>query len=417
MNRWKILDQCLSILEDKKRLKILWPRASGKTTKLQTLYDIISKKYHCIVVNFDEHIISRQFTSKDEFLFYLHHEYGLEKENESYVFLNEIQYSKDIESFIIEIISQDNYPIHFISTWVHSEEHSEDNNFTWTLELYPFSFQEFAEYHKLPFIHSDYKTFWKQSYEHYKEYIQEFISSWGYPSVVTAKWHRDKLYQVELILKKIFDKDVGLEFSRTKVILFQEFLKGIAKSYEISLSTIKLWKQLWVGTKHLHQFLEYAEKHYLIFCIQSFSSDKTRELSLKKKYIISDNSIISYYNARMHSTNFQMNKEMITWFLIQELIKNGWRKDQLFYYEKVNGTTIDCIIKTDAWKYIPISILDHLNPSKSKALYHFIKQYHNTIEYAIQLCPYHLAETNQEWILIKNVPYTHCHLISPSLWL
>jgi predicted AAA+ superfamily ATPase len=87
-----------------------------------------------------------------------------------------------------------------------------------------------------------------------------------------------------------------------------------------------------------------------------------------------------------------MNREILTSFLIQELIKNGRKKEQLYYYEKVNGTIVDCIIQTNDNKLIPISILDPLSPSKSKALHYFIQQYKEKIDYAIQLCPYYSEE-------------------------
>lgn len=80
-------------------------RHAGKTTLLQHIYHddtIAGKKYYFA---FDDHISTKQFKDSQEFISFMQIRFGIDFSAPNLLFLNEIQYSKNIGSIIHDLIN------------------------------------------------------------------------------------------------------------------------------------------------------------------------------------------------------------------------------------------------------------------------------------------------------------------------
>ena len=72
------------------------PRHAGKTTILQQIYNddtIAMKKYY---FSFDDQISTKQFKDSNEFISFMQIKFGIDFTKSNLLFLNEIQFSKNI---------------------------------------------------------------------------------------------------------------------------------------------------------------------------------------------------------------------------------------------------------------------------------------------------------------------------------
>ncbi len=81
------------------------PRQAGKTTLLQHLYydnTIEQKKYY---FSFDDQLSTKPFKDSQEFISFMQIKFGIDFSEPSILFLNEIQYSKNIGTIIHNLIN------------------------------------------------------------------------------------------------------------------------------------------------------------------------------------------------------------------------------------------------------------------------------------------------------------------------
>lgn len=81
------------------------PRHAGKTTLLKHIYHddtIEEKKYYFA---FDDQISTKQFKDSQEFISFMQIKFGIDFTVPNLLFLNEIQYSKNIGSIIHDLIN------------------------------------------------------------------------------------------------------------------------------------------------------------------------------------------------------------------------------------------------------------------------------------------------------------------------
>lgn len=87
------------------------PRQAGKTTLLQHIYydnTIDQKKYY---FSFDDQLSTKQFKDSQEFISFMQIKFGIDFSEPNLLFLNEIQFSKNIGKIIHNLIN-----IHKIKT-------------------------------------------------------------------------------------------------------------------------------------------------------------------------------------------------------------------------------------------------------------------------------------------------------------
>jgi hypothetical protein len=196
-------------------------------------------------INFDEYIIAKQFSDVDGFVRRLRQDYGVDPLQPCVICMNEIQYSKYIEDIIEQCIVDPHYQIRFVTTGINGNTIDDHNKeLIMTSCIYPCSVQEYIEVKHLPLIGLDYTQFSQNLFVHMRQYLIDFLCNGGYPAIMLASSRDAKNQQIEILLRKLFDKDIGLQFSREKVILYQEYLKIIAMGYESPLSSSKLIKTL-----------------------------------------------------------------------------------------------------------------------------------------------------------------------------
>jgi predicted AAA+ superfamily ATPase len=404
IDKQHLINWYIDMLEAYQWIRIVWPRWSGKTTILTELYNQIKETRHSYFINFDEYIIAKQFSDVDGFVRWLRQDYGVDTSRPCIICMNEIQYSKYIEEIIQQCIADPQYHITFITTGINGNNLTDRDMHSVTSCIYPCSMDEYIEAKSLPLTGIDRTQFSQNLAVHMRQYLIDFLCNGGYPAIMLAHTRDAKNQQIEILLRKLFDKDIGLQFSREKVILYQEYLKMIAMWYESPLSSSKLIKVLNITPWVLKKFEQFSAKNYLVTYLKPFYTNPTRELSQKLTPIFLDNCFVSYYNARMHATNYHLSRPILLWYLIQELLKSWIRQDQLMTYQKVNRSSIDCIVRHDNGTITPYVILDHMHPVRSKALYHFIQEYHHMIDRAVEISPRYLWDHDSHGIQVINMP-------------
>ncbi len=164
--------------------------------------------------------------------------------------------------------------------------------------------------------------------------ISDFLIYGSYPEIINEKIIFDKIDQIKAITYSYLIKDI-LEFDRIKNSdKIYKLLQLLAFQIGSEVSANELSKNLSLDIKTIQYYLDLLEKSYVIFSLNSYSTNPRKEISKSSKYYFYDlgirNSLINNFNLLD-----QRNDIGALWenFLIIERIKrDSYLKNYKNYY-------------------------------------------------------------------------------------
>jgi len=214
---------------------------------------------------------------------------GLDLNRKGYVFLDEIQFVKNIPS--VAKYFYDHYKIKFYLTG--SASFYLKNLFSESLagrkklfELFPLNFNEFLTFKQSKYSISKFKEkVSKYSFDVFKPLVDEYLEWGGMPGVVLLSNNRkeDRLRDVFTSYFQKEVKDLG-DFRKNQQV--ENLIMLLSKRVGQKLDISRFSKELQVSRPTVYEYLNFLEKTYFISLVSAYGDNSISVRKQKKVYLI-----------------------------------------------------------------------------------------------------------------------------------
>lgn len=263
---------------------------------------------------------------------------GLDLRNKGYVFLDEIQFVKNIPSVVKYL--HDHYKIKFFLSG--SSSFYLKNLFSESLagrkyifELFPLSFGEFMQL-KNPGIKLEVLRNNKASpamFGQVERYYNEYILFGGFPGVVQKAAIQEKKAMLEDIFSSYFQLEVLRLGDFKKINVIRDLMLLLMERVGSKLDIQKLSRELGVVRDTINNYIAFLENTYFIKLIRPFSRNRDSEIRSTPKFYLCDSGIINQFAKVSAGALFEN--------VIFSALRN---KGEVNYYQKKSGVEIDFIV-------------------------------------------------------------------------
>lgn len=297
----KILPALINQLNTPEIIVLTGMRRVGKTTLYRTLFDHLDNP-HKIFLDIENPLDQKIFEETDYNNIWNNlRSLGLTREQQAYVFLDEIQAMPEIVKPIKYLY--DHYQIKFFLTG--SSSFYLKNLFPESLagrkiifELFPLDFQEFLVFKNQSGSPNDSFTTKNQhknkiSYEKTIKPYDEFLQYGGFPGVVTGADPVQKQYLLNDIFKSYYEKDIKGLANFRDLNAVRDLILLLTQRIGSRLDITKLSSELGISRETVYSYLSFLEATYFISTVSPFSKNVDREISGRNKVYLCDTGILN----------------------------------------------------------------------------------------------------------------------------
>ncbi len=332
-----IYEQIKPVIPAPEAIIITGMRRVGKTTLLKYIMENLPSRN---VLYLDlENPLNRKYFEEENFdkIMDSFRMLGLDTREQSYIFLDEIQFIRTIPSVVKYLI--DNHGIKFFLSG--SASFYLKNLFTESLsgrkyifELYPFSFHEYMRV-KDPKIRLPREGCKISSavYGHLSRYYEEYLIYGGFPGIAMKDSAQEKTMALSDIFTSYFQLEVEQlsDFRKTNAV--RDLILLLMERIGSKLDVQKLSKELGISRITLNEYLSFLEHTYFLHLIKPFSRKKDIEIRSAPKVYFCDTGLLN----QMAGVNEGALLENAVFLALQ-------RKGRVNYYQKKSGVEIDFIL-------------------------------------------------------------------------
>lgn len=333
-----IYTEIAPVLSSPEAIVITGMRRVGKTTLLKFIYDQVESP-NKIYLDLENPRNQTCFQEVDyDAVKNNLHLLGLQKEGRAAVFLDEIQWVKQLPSIVKYLM--DTYQIKFILSG--SSSFYLKNQFSESLagrkhifELHPLTFREFLRMKQAP-IPSDGGAFAQASlafYQTYKAYADEYLQFGGFPGVVQKTTESEK--------KSALD-DIFISYYQLEVLQLSDFRKShkirdllflLMGRVGSRLDVKKLANTLGISRETVNEYLAFLEGTYFIKVVRPYTTHRDVEIRKAGKIYVCDTGLVRQFAQVDEGALFE---NAVYWNLQQ--------KGAVQYYQRKNGVEIDFVL-------------------------------------------------------------------------
>jgi len=312
-------------------------RRVGKTTLLKYISEKINS-HNKIFLDLENPMNRKYFEEKnyerilDGFRFL-----GLNTTQKGYIFLDEIQFVRNIPS-VIKYLS-DHYNLKFFLTG--SASFYLKNLFSESLsgrkyifELFPLSFSEFLRMKnarvKIP---EDKAQITEAMFEEINRYYDEYMFYGGFPGIVQKESVQEKRMMIDDIFSSYFQLEIIQlgDFRKTQVIRDMMLLLMARTGSKLEIQ--KISRELSVSRTTIYEYISFLENTYFLKLIRPYSRNKDTEIRTVPKIYICDSGIVNHFTRVSEGSLFENN--------IFSILRT---RGEVNYYQKKSGVEIDFIL-------------------------------------------------------------------------
>lgn len=192
------------------------------------------------------------------------------------------------------------------------------------IELFPFSFREYCEYHE---IDTQSMTTFNEGKK--RDYFDKYMSSGGFPEIV--KGANPKRY-IENLTNNIIQRDIRQRYKLRHNSSFQRLAYHVLNIVPTISSPSNLSKDLGIKTlQTVRNYLEYLEEAYLILDLKKFTFKSRLRLREEKLYSV-DVAFMDKRKDAMSSLNSGWRLETIVFIELKR--RSQFEEMDIFYYKK-----------------------------------------------------------------------------------
>ena len=347
----EIYQKIKSVIGSPEAIVITVMRRTGKTTLLRFISDNI-KSENKIFLDLENPVNQKYFQEENydkaaDNLKFL----GLNVRQKSYVFLDEIQFVKNIPS-VIKYLA-DHYKIKFFLSG--SASFYLKNLFSESLagrkyifELFPLTFREFLALKSVkrqwPATREQGERSSRRMTENARDvnppvfseldrYYDEYLMFGGFPGVVQKESVEEKKMALEEIFSSYFQLEVRQLGDFRKIDSIRDLMFLLMQRTGSRLDIQKLSKELGVARETVYNYISFLENTYFIKLIRPFSRNRDIELRSQPKFYLCDSGLVNQF-ARVDKGA-----------LFENAVFSALRlKGELNYYQRKSGVEIDFIL-------------------------------------------------------------------------
>ena len=309
-------------------------RRVGKTTLIKKVYDELTTA-NKIFLDLENPINQKYFEEENyEAVKYTLELLGIDFSKRGYVFLDEIQFVRNLPSIVKYLI--DHYKLKFFLTG--SSSFYLKNLFSESLagrkiifELFPLDFAEFLQLKGSKLIIP--KKVNKITYSTIMPLYQEYVEFGGFPGVVIKDSVEEKHEALNEIFTTYFNKEVlSIGGFRNNQIIRDLMLLLISRIGS-KIDVQKLSRELGVTRISISEYLAFLEGTYFITLVSPFSTNKDTEIRSAKKVYLCDSGLVKVLGSVSFGNVFE------------NVIYHQLRlKGEVSYYQRKSGVEIDFIV-------------------------------------------------------------------------
>lgn len=316
-------------------------RRVGKTTLLKHVYETLSTD-NKIFLDL-ENPLNRKYFEADNYeaIAYELENLGLNQKSRPHVFLDEIQFVKNLPSVVKYLLDHKGWKFFLTG----SSSFYLKNLFSESLsgrkivyELFPLSFAEFLEL-KVSKVKVPGKIT-KLSYATLIGLYKEYVEFGGFPGVVGKNSLLEKKEALDDIFSSYFQKEVenlgGFRSNET----IRDLLTLLAERVGSRIEIQKLASELGVSRITVNEYLSFLQGTYFISLISPYSTNRDVEIRGSRKVYLCDSGMGKHLGQNDFGRVFE------------NAVYNQLRlKGEINYYQKKSGVEIDFIVnKSQAYE-------------------------------------------------------------------
>jgi len=330
-------------LDSPEAIIITGMRRTGKTTLLNFIFGQTDSK-NKIFIDLENPINRKYFEEENYERIKVSFEFlGIDFTRRSYIFLDEIQFVKNLPSVVKYLI--DHYKVKFYLTG--SASFYLKNLFTESLagrkylfELFPLTFTEFLLFKEsaLKIPDSPHKVS-KTIFETIAPLYDEYILFGGFPGVVLKTNAEEKKRALEEIFTSFFQQEILQlgDFRRNEII--RDLILLLAQRLGSKLDIQRISKEIGLSRPTVYEYMAFLEGTYFLKTIRPFTRGKNSEIRKMPKVYLCDTGLVNHLVNQDRGFLFENN-------IFQILRQRG----ELNYYQKKKGIEIDFILDKK-WAY------------------------------------------------------------------
>ena len=353
---------------------IMGPRQSGKTTLLMMLIHELTARgidpRQIYYVNLDT--IGDMEQLRNPLLFIKQIDDLRASGERVYVFLDEVQRLESPGRFLKGVYDLNKNIKFFVTGSSSLEVRSKVKEFLTGRKretyLFPLSFKEYVNnegkippgIHSLKLEESSIEH-WRQNETLYGQYLakklEEIALYGGYPAVLTAKNHQDRMEELDEIYQSYVKKDV-IDFLKVeKPDVFNNLVKVLANQVGNLVNKSEISSLLGSNAVTIAKYLSILEETYIAGYLPPFIGARRNEVKSTHKCFFLDNGLRNYCVRQFGALATRADKgALIENTVFTELVKdNALRGEELFFWRSKAGAEVDFVLQVKG-EAIPIEI-------------------------------------------------------------
>ncbi|MFH1430106.1 MAG: ATP-binding protein [Candidatus Uhrbacteria bacterium] len=314
-------------------------RRVGKTTLVEQMLDEIRDAHSDNILTLDlENPVNQQYFDEENYdaIWYTFEKLGMRGDERSFVFLDEVQYVKNIPS-VVKYLS-DHRDVKFFLTG--SASFYIKNTFTQSLagrkvvfDLFPFDFEEFLALKEMPEqVPEQVKN--SALHSHFTQLYREYIEFGGFPMVIQKTSHEEKIKALEDIFTSYYQKDVLAfgDFRNNQAV--RDLMLLLMQRIGSKLDETKLAKELGITRPTVKEYLAFLEATYMFQFVRPFTKNPDVEIRSTPKVYCIDSGFVNHFGKLQLGHVFEN-------AIFHQLRVRG---EKIQYYQRKSGDEIDFIV-------------------------------------------------------------------------
>src|SRR3972149_3129572 len=314
-------------------------RRVGKTTMLRQIMEEI-KSENKVFLDM-ENPANRKYFEEDNYekilnnLIFL----GLDSGKRGYVFLDEIQFVKNIPS-VVKYLS-DHYKIKFFlsgssSFYLKNLVSESLAGRKYIFELFPLNFQEFLRIKGAKINTKAVKEETSLSiavFENISRYYDEYLLYGGFPAIAQIESVQEKKKALEDIFSSYFQLEIIQIGDFRKVNVVRDLMLLLMERTGAKIDIQKISRELGVSRETISNYIAFLESTYFISLVRPFSRNRDTEIRSMPKFYLCDTGLANHFSRISEVA------------LFENAVFNALReRGEVNYYQKKSGVEIDFII-------------------------------------------------------------------------
>jgi predicted AAA+ superfamily ATPase len=222
------------------------------------------------------------------------------------------------------------------------------------VELLPFSFREYLQFHKITYSEKSFLI--TQEKAILKKCLNEFLENGGMPEYLE---HKNPLV-LQNLYENILYKDVIVRYEIKEVKAIRELTLDLLSNIGTPLSYTKMKNNLNLGSVNtVKNYIHYLENAYLIFTLDRFSFSVSQQTLLQKKVYAIDTGLVK-------QIAFHFSKKQGRYLENMVYIELRRRCKEIFYYKTEDKLEVDFLVREGTKIELLIQVTESLKDPKTK---------------------------------------------------